>query len=167
MQSCFHCYYSEKLDKLGSVRYCSESCFSANHKDKPIVHQNYEELLSSPNGHTKLLQLVTNKNIKLVGHSFNEVIHVSFHKAADPGHTKFEFPSDIIYYAKVWIRSVAKQQAVEYTFDDKFENLKMIDFKNAESVYSEIEEEDMLQEVHDVVVNMGGVYHFMSQTLDV
>lgn len=59
-----------------------------------------------------------------------------------------------------WHRSIYKPICIEYTIDDDFNAVRLLDFEDSKTVFSEGELIEMMKQLHEMLVKVGVPYRF-------
>jgi len=69
-------------------------------------------------------------------------------------------------YVTLWSRSIHKPFCIEYTIDENFDPIELLNsLADSEKIFSQAEEKEMMSQLHEMLVKSGIPYHFATLKL--
>lgn len=148
---------------FGIAHCCSDLChtFLTSETDN-IIFENVPESSSSltftSEGHFEYLRgyfsIIDQKHF-----DFQSTVFFSICQSGKEVNGYFTVPSTT-KYVRLWYWNIYKPLCLEYVVDHDFNPVKLLDFEHSGSVFSEVEEKELMLEHHQLLVAFGVPYHF-------
>ena len=154
---------TKEYSDFGIAHCCSDSCYNflSSGTSKVIIEKIPEHLamLNTSEGHFEYLR----GYISIIDHKhfdFQSTVFFSICQSGKEMGGYFTVPSEL-KYVRLWYWNIYKPICIEYVVDDDFNPVKLLEFEDCGSVFSQAEEIQLMLEYHEILVVGQVPYHFM------
>lgn len=163
LQLCFNQFKIATFHTLKEVRCCSKQCskylFTEDSKSEQSfgLHKVANEI-ASQTGHSRILWgYFTVEDTNCPG--LNTTVQYTVRQASEDIIGLYSIACGT-QYVTLWSRSIYKPFCIEYTIDDDFNAIELLDSTNSGKIFSHAEEKEMMNQLHEMLVKSGIPYHF-------
>ena len=168
LQPCLNRFKIVTYPTLGEVHCCSEQCseylFTEESKREHsfALHKVASEI-ASQTGHARILWgYFTIEDTNYPG--LNTTVQYTVRQASKDITGPY-FIKRGTQYITLWSRSIYKPFCIEYTIDDDFNAIELLNSVDSGKIFSHAEEQEMMNQLHEMLVKSGIPYHFATLKL--
>jgi len=161
LQPCFDRFEVKSFPHLGEVHTCGEQCsqflFTKPNKDSFAFRKVKEGTIE---GHTNVVWgHFAIEDLDYPG--LNTTVQFRVSHTTEDITGLYSIPCGTKYIC-LWSRCIYNPFCLEYTIDDDFNAIEVLDIESSGIIFSCREEKEMMRQLHEVLVKAGIPYHYAS-----
>ena len=165
LQPCFDRFAVKTFPILEEVHTCSEQCshclFTKPNKDSFAFWRLKEGTIK---GHTKVVWgYFMIEDLDYPG--LNTAVQFRVSQTTEDIVGLYSIPCSTKYIS-LWSRCIYNPFFLEYTIDDEFNAIEVLDTESSGIIFSHGEEKEMMSQLHEVLVQAGVPYHYAALSFD-